>query len=149
MFARTSVCIVLALLICTPLCAQATVTNDNVVVPIDFQITACSGEVVTFTGESHVLQHSTGNGNANVSVVHINFHLTGTGASGTRYVVNEEVNGTSTFAGAGTFNSEARLVGVAQGSADNLAVHTFIHTTVNANGEITSTSFEFESDCNG
>jgi hypothetical protein len=149
MVARAFSVIAFVVLMVAPAFGQATVTQENLIVPIDFQITSCSGEVVTFTGESHVLQHSTANDNTGHAVVHINFHLEGTGPSGTRYVVNEHVNGTINSGAAGTFTSEARLVAVAQGSADNLVVHTFIHTTVNANGEVTAQSFEFETDCQG
>jgi hypothetical protein len=149
MLARVFTLIALVVLVCVPAYAQATVTNENLHVPIDTIITTCSGEEVIFVGESHVVQHSTGNGNASVGVVHINFHLEGTSASGTHYVVNEEVNGAEVFAAASSFTSEARLIAVAQGNADNLIVHTFIHTTTNANGEITSQTFEFESECHG
>jgi hypothetical protein len=149
MLARVFTLIALVVLVCAPAYAQATVTNDNVHVPIDFITTSCSGEEVIISGESHVVQHSTGNGNASIAVVHINFHLAGTGASGTRYVVNEHVQGVTTSSSANTFTSEARLVAVAQGNADNLIIHTFIHTTTNANGEITSQTFEFETECQG
>lgn len=140
-----------AILVSAAAYGQATVTQENVIVPIDFVITACNGETVIFTGESHMVQNSAANGNGAHSIVHINFHLEGTGPSGTRYIVNEHLNGpfTLTFTGADTQTSEARLVAVAQGSEDNLIVHTFIHTTTNANGEITSTTFEFESECQG
>jgi hypothetical protein len=149
MMKRVFTLIALSALLSLSVYGQATVTQENLIVPIDFLITACNGETVLFTGESHVLQHSTGNGNASAFTVHINFHLEGTSASGTHYIVNEHVNGHETVAGASMLTSEARLVAVAQGSEDNLIVHTFIHTTTNANGEVTSTTFEFESDCQG
>lgn len=149
MLARVFTLIALVVLVCAPAYAQATVTNDNVHVPIDFITTACNGEEVIISGESHVVQHSTVNGSTGVGVVHINFHLEGTSASGTRYVVNEHVQGATVSSEANTFTSEARLVAVAQGNADNLIIHTFIHTTVNANGEITSETFEFETECQG
>ena len=54
------------------------------------------------------------------------------------------------------FSSDPKVVAeldgdplIAQGSADNLFVRTTIHTTVNANGQITATSFEFEVECQG
>lgn len=147
MFKRALV-ITALLVAAAPLFGQAIVTQENAWVPIDFVITACNGEEVIFTGESHVVQHSTGS-NASVGIVHINFHLVGVGASGTRYIVNEHVNGENIFAGADTFTSEARLTAVAQGNEDNLMVHTFIHSTINANGELTTETFVFESDCQG
>jgi hypothetical protein len=131
--------------------AQASSMTDNVTVPIDFIATSCSGETVTISGQSHVLVHTTTNDNHTTFETHIQFHLNGTSAGGTRYIANEEVNSitnTSTN-GAQVFNSTGQLHLIAQGSADNLVVRTTIHVTVNANGQITSTSFEFTTDCNG
>ena len=72
------------------------------------------------------------------------------GTSGTRYVADETVNSiTNGGTGAQTFTSVGQLNLVSQGSTDNLVVRTTIHITVNANGEITSTSFEFTTDCRG
>ncbi len=146
---RVSSAVAVLFLLASPLFAQAVVTRENVRVPFDFQITSCSGETVVFLGEAHILQQSAGNGHAGHFIVHINFHLEGTAPSGTRYVVNEQVNGPSSSGGATTLTSEARLVAVAQGAEDNLIVHTFIHFTQNANGEITAESFEFEAECQG
>lgn len=149
MLTRSTMVLAALLLLTAPLHAQATSTQENIRVPIEFQITSCTGEVVNFLGEMHILQHGVGNANSGHFTLHINFHLEGTSPSGTRYVVNEHVNSSSTSAGAQTFTNEARLVAVAQGPEDNLIVHTFIHTTVNANGEVTSERFVFESDCQG
>ena len=149
MLARAFTVIATVVIVSASAYGQATVTHENIIVPLEFQITSCSGETVVFFGEAHVMQHSMTNTNANKFVVHIDFHLQGTGASGTRYVVSEHVNGESTVAGAENLTSEARLVAVAEGSADNLLVHTFIHFTVNANGEITSSRFVFDSECQG
>jgi hypothetical protein len=131
--------------------AEASSTTENVTVPIDFIATSCSGETVTISGESHVLVHTTTSDNHTTFETHIQFHLDGTSASGTRYIANETVDSitnTST-GGAQVLNSTGQLHLIAQGSADNLVVSTTIHVTVNANGEITSTSFEFTTNCNG
>lgn len=147
----TRVCsaLVFSLLLTASLFGQATVIHENQTVPFEFQITTCDGEPVDFVGESHVLVHSTGNENGGNSITHINFHLVGTSEDGTTYIVNEHVNGSETTGGAGTFHSESRLVAVSQGNEDNLIVHTLIHTTTNANGEITSMTFEFTTECQG
>jgi hypothetical protein len=131
--------------------AQASVITDNRTVPIDFIATACNGETVIISGESHVVVHSTSNPNHNTLKTHIQFHLSGTSASGTEYVANETVDSieNSSAGGAQVLNSVGQLHLISQGGGDNLVVRTTIHTTVNANGEITALSFEFTTDCNG
>jgi hypothetical protein len=143
----------LAVSVATPrAAAQASTITDNQTVPIDFIATACDGETVTITGESHVVVHATLTpaGTTNF-VTHIQFQLSGVSASGVRYEANETVNTTSTSGAGGstTFNTVGQLHLISQGGADNLVVRTTIHVTVNANGEITATSFEFTTDCNG
>ena len=132
--------------------AEAVTMTDNTDVPIDFTATACNGETVNISGDSHVVVHLTRNDNHTTFETHIQFHLSGEGASGTRYVANETVDSieqTPTDNGAQVLNSVGQLHLIAQGSADNLVVRTTIHTTVNANGQITATSFEFEVECQG
>lgn len=132
--------------------AQATTTTDNVDVPIDFTATACNGETVNISGDSHIVVHVTTNDNHTTLETHIQFHLSGEGTSGTQYVANETVDSieqTPLDNGAHVLNSVGQLHLIAQGSADNLIVRTTIHTTVNANGQITATSFDFEVECQG
>ncbi len=140
------------LCLAAPAWAQANNEMANFREPIDFIATACNGETVILSGEAHVIQHSVGTpGQTGHSTFHTNFHLDGTGSLGTRYVVNETVNGSieSTLGAAQVFQSVGTLHVNAQGNGDNLTVRTTIHTTVNANGEITAQSFDFETDCNG
>lgn len=145
--------LVLAASVATPrAAAQASVITSNETVPIDFIATACDGETVTISGESHVVVHATLTPSDTTNfVTHIQFHLSGTSASGVHYEANETVNTTSTSGDdrSTTFNSVGQLHLISQGGADNLVVRTTIHVTVNANGEITATSFEFTTDCNG
>lgn len=132
---------------------QAATFTDNTTVPVEFIATSCSGEPVIINGESHVVFHATGTPSGHgVAHFHINFQLSGESASGTRYVVNETVNSTETRDAdfmPSTFSSVAHLNVVSQGGGENLRVRTTIHTTVNANGEITATSFEFTTECGG
>jgi hypothetical protein len=132
---------------------QAATFTDNSTVPIDFIATSCTGEQVIISGESHVLIHATGTPSGHGTFkTHIQFQLSGESASGTRYVVNETVNGTETRDAdflPSTFTSVGHLNVISQGGGDNLSVRTVIHTTVNANGEITSTTFEFTTECHG
>jgi hypothetical protein len=130
--------------------AQATTSTDNTTVPIDFTATACNGETVNISGDSHVVVHLTKNANNTTFKTHIQFHLSGTSASGVKYNANETVDSieqTPIDNGAHVLNSVGQLHLIAQGSADNLVVRTTIHTTVNANGQITATSFDFQVEC--
>jgi hypothetical protein len=138
------------LLVAAPLLfGQASTTITNQRVEFDFLITDCSGQPVVFLGEAHVVQQSTGNANGGHSFVHINFSLQGESASGTTYIAYEQLNGIEVQAGATAFQNSGHLNAISQGPEDNLHVHTTIHFTVNANGEVTAESFEFETDCNG
>jgi hypothetical protein len=132
---------------------QTSTLTSNQTVPIDFIATSCTGEQVIISGESHVLVHGTGTpGGHGTLTTHIRFQLSGESASGTRYVVNETVNSTETRDAdfpTSTFNSVSHLNVISQGGGDNLHVRNIFHTTINANGEITSTTFEFTTECNG
>lgn len=126
--------------------------TDVETVPIDFIATSCTGETVIISGESQVIVHLTATPNGGgVFTTHISFHLSGESASGTRYNANETVNSTETHSvnGAQTLTSVGQLHLISEDGTDNLTVRTTIHTTVNANGEITATSFEFQTECNG
>lgn len=143
------VAFVLFATIAPALFGQASTTISNQRIEFDFLVTNCSGEPVVFLGEAHVLQQSTGNQNGGHSFVHINFSLQGESASGTRYIANEQLNGIEVTNGATVFQNDGRLNAISQGPEDNLRVHTTIHFTVNANGEVTAEQFEFETECQG
>jgi hypothetical protein len=134
--------------------AQATVITTNTEVPIEFfNVNSCTGDAITIEGTSHVLFHvtTTPSGHSNEKL-EINFALQGVNAvSGIRYVVNETVGSTtaSNVNGAFVFNTVSHLNVIAQGSEDNLVVRTEIHTTFNANGELTSSRFVFTTECQG
>ncbi len=147
---RFRIAVLAGLVLCSAsLFAQASTVITNQSVEFDFLVTSCSGEPVTFLGTAHVIQQATGNRNGGHSFVHINFHLEGTSASGTVYEANEQLNGIEVQNGATVFQNDGHLNAIATGPEDNLAVHTTIHFTVNANGEVTAESFEFEADCRG
>lgn len=147
-FQLVLLCVLLALA-AAPLFAQAVVITDNATIPIEFTGTSCSGEPIILFGESHLVVHAVGNPNRTVFTTHINFHLEGDTESGTHFVVNEAVNSESTGAAgsANTFQSVGRLRAISTNSQENLYVDTIIHTTVNAQGEITAVTFEFETTC--
>ena len=132
--------------------AQATIITSNTQVPIEFfNVNSCTGDQITIEGTSHVLFHvtTTPEGHSNEKL-EINFALQGVSAtSGTKYVVNETVTATtvSNVNGAFVFNTVSHLNVISQGSEDNLLVRTEIHTTFNANGELTVSRFVFTVEC--
>jgi hypothetical protein len=134
--------------------AQATVITSNTRVPIEFfNANSCTGDQVTIDGTSHVLFHanSSPGGHSNEKL-EISFALRGVNAtSGIRYVVNETVTATteSSVNGAFVFNTVSHLNVISEGSEDNLLLRTEIHTTFNANGELTSSKFVFTVECRG
>jgi hypothetical protein len=133
--------------------AQATVITSNTQVPIEFfNVNSCTGDQITIDGTSHVLFHvtTTPAGHTNEKL-EINFALQGVSTSGTKYVVNETVTATtvSNVNGAFVFNTVSHLNVISQGSEDNLLVRTEIHTTFNANGELTVSRFVFTVECQG
>ncbi|HEX8178835.1 MAG TPA: hypothetical protein VF525_04755 [Pyrinomonadaceae bacterium] len=125
--------------------------TTSVTTPIDFTATACNGETVTLSGEATTLITVSDTSGGRGVTTHIHFHLEGTSASGTHYIVNETVNGADLGAGdiPATFNSTGSLHLISQGGGENLTVRTTIHTTINANGDVTAQSFEFQTVCNG
>lgn len=133
--------------------AQASVTQSNETVPINFITVDCNGQTILADGDSHVVQHSVVDANGTVHFSsHIDFHLkavTIVNGQEVRHTINESVESQNNFVGATTFSSVGSLHANTSGSTDNLVIRTTIHTTVNANGEVTASSFEFETECRG
>jgi len=134
--------------------AQATAITSSTKIPIEFfNANSCTGDQVAIDGTSHMLFHANGSegGHSNAKL-QINFALQGvSAASGVKYVVNEAVTATtqSSAGGAFVFHTVGHLNVVSQGGAENLKVRTEIHSTLNANGELTSSRFVFTVECRG
>lgn len=134
--------------------AQATAVTSSNRIPVEFfNANSCTGDQVTIEGTSHLLFHANGSegGHSNAKL-QINFALQGvSAASGIKYVVNEVVTTTtqSSTGGAFVFHTVGHLNVISQGGAENLKVRTEIHSTFNANGELTSSRFVFTVECRG
>lgn len=95
------------------------------------------------SGTLHILQHQTVTENGNV---HVKVHFQPQGASGVGLVsgdtyhatgvTQEEFNINGPLPITDTFINNFRIIG--QGPDNNLLVHTTIHITINANGELTA-----------
>ena len=127
-------------------------TTTNADVPLSGSITnACNAETVTYTGSAHLLVHSTtDSAGGQHADVHVNIHVTGTGATtGAAYVVNEtdtapSINLTN---GAGEQTASTHFEVIGQGQAPNFRIDGLEHITVNANGTVTVSFFNLTTSC--
>ncbi len=111
----------------------------------------CADDFVVLEGKLHVLMHVTINNNTIVVKSHYQPQgISGMGISGDKYQatgVTQDifkgslVNGQSSFSTINNF----RIIG--QGKGNNYLVQTILHTTVNANGEVTVTVDQSSFDC--
>jgi len=146
--------LVIALLVCAPIYA-AVVINTSFPVNIPVLIPCAAGgagEVVTLTGNLHVLMSVTVNAN-NVS---FDSHVQAQGISGTGSVTGDKYQAT----GITRFNFNADVIGfpfnstfvnnfriIGQGTGNNFVVHQTFHITVNADGTVTAFVDNFSVDC--
>ena len=135
---------------------SATTETSSVRVPIDIAVfVPCAldgaGEIVTLSGRLRGLFHLTldaGGGG------HIVFSSNPQGVSGVGETSGERYRGTGisrqthNFIGlpfSDTFVNDFRIIG--QGAGNNLLIHSNLHLTINANGEITTFVDNFRAEC--
>jgi len=120
---------------------QAAVTHTTFTSAFTF-FDACTGESVFITGELQVLATSTVNKNPISGSLHTVFKATGTGlTSGLQYqeiVVFNRVFETSLQNGEATITQVGAINVIAPGGGNNQSSPIFFHTTLNANGDVTS-----------
>jgi hypothetical protein len=147
-----------ALTLAGPAFAQALAITTNDFVPFaQVNLVPCAnggaGELVLVQGTLHIQQHITINDNRAT----IKSHFQPQGASGTGLTTGDSYNAVGvtqevdTLALAGgatefTFINNFRLIG--QGSGNNLQVKQTIHTTINADGTVTSVVDNSSVECN-
>jgi hypothetical protein len=131
--------------------ASATVTS-NQIIPVDFQtFNPCNGELVSLSGEVHIMSHYTEDASGGFHVgFHINGHSTGPGlTTGATYqftwaqniAASSQTPPPSEF----TFTQQQNVIG--QGNVPNFLIHFTLHTTVNAQGQTTSTVENIWAEC--
>ena len=108
---------------------------------------ACSGEAVFVSGDVDFFMTSTVNDNNISGTMHSVFKATGTGlTSGLTYQESVEFNRafqSSLQNGEATFTMEGLISVVSPGPDNNLFSPIFSHTTIDANGKVTSAKFDF------
>lgn len=119
-------------------------TNSGTVNP-------CNGEVVQLSGSVNFRSHLTIDQNGGIHlVVHENAQgLSGVGCTtGAKYQVNSAEDQETNFKALpaeSTFTMHSNVIG--QGTVPNFVFHLTVHTTVNANGEVTALVLNTSSDC--
>jgi hypothetical protein len=145
-------CTMVAASSAVPAFAQTTPTHSSFNFPFEFsQTNPCSGEFIQFSGRfsGEVTSFTDSGGN-----VHFTAHqlLTagGLGSFGNRYSFTDTLDTSVHFASDSTAQTLTQsLVDhvIAQGNAPNFTLHSIFHETINANGEVTTITSEFTSEC--
>jgi len=144
----------IALMFCAPALAEVT-TNVSIPVSIPVFIPCAAGgagETVTLSGDLHILTSITINSNT----LHLTQHFQPQGITGVGSVTGDKYQGTGVtradlnvngviFPFNTTTVNNFRIIG--QGPGNNFLVHVNVHTTVNANGDVTATVDNFSLEC--
>jgi hypothetical protein len=137
------------------LAGPANATTANVKVPFDGLPAGnvCNGEELTLYGNAHLVQHGDF---VEGDTQHVSFHLNmqGVRAIGSfgneyRFVQSQQSIQQSTAGAANEMTLEETMNVVSKGGEVNFAIHETLHTTINANGEVTADPFSFHVNCNG
>lgn len=131
-------------------------------IPFSFNATnPCNGEFITFNGTlSSFIKSGTSPSGDNIhQTIHFYLHGQGTGNLGNNYVYNDVRINTSNanFKGEtkpGDINqseisSNFTLNIISKGPAPNFTIHAVLHTTFNANGEVTAEVAVLNEECRG
>lgn len=134
-----------------PTRAQATSTTTNTEMPFTATLTDCNGQPVVVAGTMHMVAHYTVSANGGT---HLHINTNWQDVSGTSGTTTYRAHSNNHF----NFNSQGaqsevttidnvRLISA--GLTDNLKIRVTMHTTVNANGEVTASFVNFEVVCTG
>lgn len=137
--------------------AQAANTMTNVTTPVDTILASpCAnggaGELLHITGRVHTLIHSTVNDNHTTVTFHSQAEdVTAVGlTTGDVYRSGGVVRQTDSFQSDGATSETTIIMDVlflGPGPDNNLVSHSVFHLTFNDNGELTSSHFDFSSEC--
>jgi hypothetical protein len=134
-----------------PTMAQTTSTTTNTEMPFTATLTDCNGQPVVVSGTMHMVAQYTVSSNGGTHL-HINTNWQDVSGSSGTTTYQAHSNNHSHFNSNGaqsevTTLDDVRLVSA--GPTDNLTMRVTMHTTINANGEVTASYVTFEVYCNG
>jgi hypothetical protein len=133
--------------------AQSATTTTSVSTEFTSVITTIcgAGEQISVTGRVHVLQHITQTPSGMTSrVTHINLQALGTGqVTGEQYVFTQNTNvAFNSQQPAPLQNTETETIQIiGRGQTEDRYIRALLHTTINANGELTAEVVEFDRHC--
>ncbi len=133
--------------------AQATTVTIVTQFSNSFTITACI-EDVAFEGNFRIITHSTFSDSGHVTVKqNVNFQLEGVGqTTGSRYIAHQSAQSQDHFDSIDfapfNFTSTSHFFFSGQGQVPDLIGRGSQHSTINANGELTSFRDVFTIECN-
>ncbi|WP_428911935.1 hypothetical protein [Niallia sp. Krafla_26] len=119
--------------------------------PFNFiSINPCNGEVITFNGvlRSMVKEHTTPSGTVHNNI-HFYLHGQGVGDQGNEYVYNDIRIFVANANKQSEISSNFSLLIISKGPAPNYMLHAVLHTTFNANGEVTAVVEILKEECRG
>jgi hypothetical protein len=132
--------------------AQAAVTFNEKVPVTQVLLNPCNGELVTITGEQHLIIKETTDGAGGLHLdVFSSIHGEGLGNQGNSYVVSEQDHNTQNIQGSADHFETTMLVDtnlISRGSAPNFVSHALLHITF-ANGELRAFVDQFTEECRG
>lgn len=115
-------------------------------------VNPCNGDVVLLNGTEHVVANVTtdSSGGQHSSVV-IQYHLSGIGTSGSRYMLNQTYSQVLNSTGGGTtaVTVPLNLEVVSEGVSPNYDQSVFDHITINPDGTVTSSIDTVSTSCHG
>jgi hypothetical protein len=134
-----------------PVDAQASSTTTNLTFPFNpTLLNPCTGELIAFTGETHLLIHTTTSASGNFeTTIHSNLQdASGTGTvSGTTFRTQFDSTTTMTVGPGETTTIINNVHVTGPGPGNNFMVHNSSHVTVNADGTATATQDNFFATC--
>lgn len=144
---RVFLVVLVALLSLVMITAGQGAVTMNTQLPVSFTFfNLCTGEDVAVSGTAHIVSTSTATDNNLSGTLHSNLTASGIGlTSGLEYRESVVANfplETSLINGQAVQTFVGRITIVAPGARNNQTSPIFMHTTMNANGEITSLEVE-------
>lgn len=139
----------------TAVFAQATTVTTNETLTLNSTtVNMCNGDVVTLSGQIHIVTHTTAdtNGGSHVKTHHNFENVEGTGTLVLNYRAVSSNNHTVNNNGSNAqqeFTVVERVKLISAGPSDNYKLSVTVHVTINANGEATSEVTNVTADCTG
>ena len=133
--------------------AQSNVNHFNDRFDVPFTIIDCNGATLNTIGDVHIVIHSVLDDSGGVHMeTHTNFDgkaISFVGGRPTLNIIHTAFHSSSNVVAATTSTQLLDTHVSSSNDADNTIIRLLLHTTTNANGEVTAVTAEGDSDCRG